>query len=131
MEAQEREALYYQTESGTCPFREWRGRLVDLNVKAAIDARVARLRQGNFGDSRPIGGGASENRINFGPRFRIYYGVHGAFLVLLCGGDKSAQNADIKLALQYWADYKKRIAVRQSQARKRSNGKRGRGRGHE
>ena len=73
-----------------------------------IDARIARLRSGNFGDSKPIGGGASENRIHYGPGYRIYYGVDGKDVILLLyGGDKSSQDADIKLAQQYWDDYKK------------------------
>lgn len=66
------------------------------------------MRGGNFSDSWPIGDGASENRIDFGPGYRIYYGIQGENLILLCGGDKSTQSADIKLALAYWDDYKKR-----------------------
>ena len=78
------------------------------NARAMIDARIARLRSGNFGDSKPIGGGASENRIHYGPGYRIYYGVDGKDVILLLyGGDKSSQDADIKLAQQYWDDYKK------------------------
>lgn len=118
MEAQEREVHYYKTTSGASPFREWRSGLTVLDVKAAIDARIARLRQGNFGDSSPIGEGASESRINFGPGFRIYYGVRGQFIIVLCAGDKSSQTVDIKRALDYWNDYKKRIEATEAKRSK-------------
>jgi putative addiction module killer protein len=108
METRERVPLYYQTKSRTFPFGEWRASISDENTKAAVDARIARLRGGNFGDSRPIGGGASENRIDFGPGYRIYYGISGDNIILLCAGDKSTQAADVKRAKDYWKDYKKR-----------------------
>jgi putative addiction module killer protein len=108
MEARERNPLYYKTSSGRLPFREWRNGLRDRDTKAAIDARIARLRGGNFGDSRPIGGGASENSIDFGPGYRIYYGVNGDDIILLSAGDKSTQEADIKNAKAYWNDYYKK-----------------------
>ena len=79
------------------------------DVRVIVDARIARLRGGNFGDSRPIGGGASENRIHFGPGYRIYYGVDGpSLIILLCGGDKSTQADDIACARRCWIDYKER-----------------------
>lgn len=108
MEAREREVFSYQTSAGVFPFREWRRNLTDDDTKAAIDARIARFRGGNFGDSKPIGGGASENRIDFGPGYRIYYGVSSDKIILLSGGDKSTQDADIVNARAYWEDYKHR-----------------------
>jgi putative addiction module killer protein len=108
METRERNPLYYQTISGRAPFKEWRNCITDQDARAAVDARIARLRGGNFGDSRPIGGGASENRIDVGPGYRIYYGVNGDDVILLCAGDKSTQGADIKNAKAHWKDYKKR-----------------------
>lgn len=108
MEARERRVLYYVRTDGETPFRIWRQALTDRRTKSAIDARIARLRGGNFGDSRPIGDGASENRIDFGPGLRIYYGVDGDDIVLLCGGDKSSQAADIGRARAFWKDYRTR-----------------------
>ena len=108
MEAKERKVLSYQTTTGLSPFSEWRRTLTDMDVKSKIDARIARLRGGNFGNSEPIGGGASENKIDFGPGYRIYYGVYGDKIILLCGGDKSSQDADIMRARDYWKDYKDR-----------------------
>jgi putative addiction module killer protein len=109
MEAHERQIRYYLPPQGPpAPFRVWRERISDKPSKQAIDARIARLGGGNFSDSKPIGDGASENRIDFGPGFRIYYGVDGNDIILLCGGDKSSQNADIGTAKGFWQDYRER-----------------------
>ncbi|HWZ57148.1 MAG TPA: type II toxin-antitoxin system RelE/ParE family toxin [Verrucomicrobiae bacterium] len=108
MEAHERAVHYYVEPSGACPFRKWRDTLSDKLTKAAIDARIARLRSGNYGDSRPIGAGASESRIDFGPGYRVYYGVDGDDLILLAGGTKSSQSADIDKAKSFWMNYKER-----------------------
>jgi len=60
-----------------------------------------------FGDHRSVGAGVSELRLNYGPGYRIYYGIQGAaVVVLLCGGDKSTQAVDIKMAQEYWREYK-------------------------
>jgi putative addiction module killer protein len=75
----------------------------------ALDSRIRKLRLGNFGDSKPIGEGASEARIDFGPGYRIYYAVHNLELILLCRGDKSTQGADIARARDFWKDHKKRV----------------------
>ena len=112
MTGEEREVLYYRLRSGECPFRDWREGLTQAETKAAVDARIARLRAGNPGDTRPIGGGASESRIDFGPGFRIYYGVSGSQVILLCGGDKATQRRDIKRARSFWIDYKERTRTR-------------------
>lgn len=101
MEGRERVVVYY-LDGRFCPFREWRERLIDVRARAAVDARVARLRAGNFSDSKPIGGGASESRIDVGPGYRIYYGVDGDVIVLLCGGTKTSQRRDIPRAIEFW-----------------------------
>jgi len=62
-----------------------------------------------FGDVKPIGEGASERRIDWGPGYRIYFGRDGVRLVvLLAGGSKKGQRADIERAKVYWSDYKSR-----------------------
>lgn len=64
---------------------------------------------GNLGDSKSVAGGVFEGRIHFVPGYRIYYGLDGVDLViLLCGGAKSTQTADIARAREYWEDYKHR-----------------------
>jgi putative addiction module killer protein len=109
MEGRERSIEYYFLRGEVAPFGLWRDRIGDKRARAAIDARIARLRGGNFGDSKPIGEGAFESRIDFGPGYRIYYGVYGDRIVLLCGGDKSTQRADIGLAIRFWSDYKEQM----------------------
>lgn len=62
-------------------------------------ARIEAAKLGNFGDSEPVGEGVSEMRVHFGPGYRVYYMREGSVLyLLLCGGDKSTQQADIKRA---------------------------------
>lgn len=102
------ELEYYRTSEGLAPYSRWLRR-VDVQVARKIFAYVGRMRCGNFGDSRPIGQGISELRINAGPGYRVYYLRDGAKLVLLlCGGDKSTQSEDIRRARLYAADYRRR-----------------------
>jgi putative addiction module killer protein len=83
----------------TDTYSDWFDGLKDQRAKARIDIRVRRLSLGNPGDVAPVGGGISEMRIPYGPGYRVYFVAHGAMLiVLLCGGDKSTQAADIKRA---------------------------------
>ena len=114
VEARERYVGYYENRDH-CPFREWMSTLREGRAIAAIDARIARFRTGNFGDSKPIGEGALESRINFGPGYRIYYGVDGNDIIVLNGGDKGSQTADISDALSYWRTYKERRARERKQ----------------
>jgi putative addiction module killer protein len=106
--AEERTVKYYRTRTGIQPFKEWRDDVNDKTTKSAIDARISRLRCGNFGKSEPIGEGASESKIDLGPGYRTYYGTDGATIILLHGGDKSTQESDIELAKRFWKDYKAR-----------------------
>ena len=82
-------------------FSQWLDALRDLNGRARIQARIARLADGNPGDVRPVGEGVSEMRIDYGPGYRVYFRRRGHELViLLAGGDKSTQASDIRLALR-------------------------------
>jgi len=64
---------------------------------------------GNFGDCKPVSGGVRELRVDHGPGYRVYYAMEGKQVVLLlCGGDKRRQSADIRRALTFWNDYKDR-----------------------
>ena len=73
--------------------------------------RLRRLEAGNVGDSKSVGEGVSELRIDVGAGYRVYYGRHGRdVVILLCGGDKRTQDADIQMAKRYWADFKRRNA---------------------
>lgn len=80
-------------------FDRWLSGLRDRRAVARIAARLDRLAAGNPGDARPVGEGVSELRINYGPGYRVYFIQNGQILViLLCGGDKSSQDRDIKQA---------------------------------
>ncbi|PSJ64920.1 type II toxin-antitoxin system RelE/ParE family toxin [Kumtagia ephedrae] len=94
-----------QTET----FRKWERSLRDPKVKAAIAARLFRLVNGLAGDVSPVGGGISELRIHYGPGYRLYFQQRGAeIILLLCGGDKSTQDRDIRLAKQLAAEWDNR-----------------------
>ena len=70
-----------------------------------VSARIARIRGGNFGNSKSLGSGVFEFKIDYGPGYRIYYGKRGeTVVILLCVGDKSTQKRDVKTAKEYWED---------------------------
>ena len=78
----------------------WFRSLRDARARARIDNRIRRLSLGNPGDVRPVGGGVSELRIDYGPGYRVYFAQRGATIViLLCGGDKRTQSRDIARAI--------------------------------
>jgi putative addiction module killer protein len=80
-------------------FRAWLSGLKDDRAKAHIVARVQRLAFGHLGDVKPVGEGVSELRVDHGPGYRVYIAQRGAVLiVLLCGGTKTRQQADIQRA---------------------------------
>jgi putative addiction module killer protein len=83
----------------TDEFARWFATLRDPRARARIDARVRRLSLGNPGDVKPLGDGASEMRIDYGPGYRVYFIQRGsAVVVLLAGGDKRTQDRDIQTA---------------------------------
>ena len=103
------EIRHYLTASGKNLLEEWLDRLRDAKAEARIAARIARLAVGNFGDCKPLRDGVWELRIDWGPGYRIYYAMIGRTCVLLlCGGDKRRQSADIRRAVDYWNDYQRR-----------------------
>lgn len=99
----------YQLSNGRVPVSDWLTSLRDLRARAQIEVRLRRASLGNFGDSKPVGEGISELRVDVGGGYRVYYGKHGmALVILLCGGDKGSQQSDIALAKSYWLDWKRR-----------------------
>ncbi len=82
-------------------FKGWFAGLRDGQAKMRILARIRRLSLGNPGDVKPVQKGISEMRIDYGPGYRLYYIRRGPLLiVLLCGGDKRTQDADIRRAIE-------------------------------
>lgn len=99
----------YVTSEGKNPFREWLRGLRDVRARAKIRVRLNRIRLGNFGMAKPVGGGVLELVIPYGPGYRVYFARAGRTVVLLlCGGDKSTQPRDISMAKDYWLDYQRR-----------------------
>lgn len=82
-------------------FVEWLDALRDIQARARVQARIERLASGNPGDIKPVGDGVSEMRIDYGPGYRVYFKRQGRqIIILLAGGDKSSQAADIRTALR-------------------------------
>jgi len=87
-------------------FRRWRTGIKDQRLRALIASRLDRLAFGHAGDVKPVGAGISELRIDYGPGYRVYYQRRGSVLiVLLCGGDKSTQQKDIRRAKRLAANW--------------------------
>jgi putative addiction module killer protein len=85
----------------TLNFAKWLDELRDLRARARVQARVERLASGHVGDVKSVGSGVSELRIDYGPGYRVYFTKREtAVVILLAGGDKRSQSADIKLALR-------------------------------
>ena len=96
----------YVTADGKKPYDDWLWKLKDLRAKARVAARVDRAARGNFGDYRDLHSGVFELRDDFGPGYRIYFGVDGdEIIVLLAGGDKGSQSRDILNVKEFWTDY--------------------------
>jgi putative addiction module killer protein len=86
-------------------FARWLANLRDGQARARINARIRRLSVGNFGDAKPLGGGVSEMRIDYGPGYRVYFIRRGeALVILVAGGDKRTQNQDIAMAIKLARD---------------------------
>jgi putative addiction module killer protein len=103
------EIRHYVTASGNDPYQQWLDDLRDLKGRVVIQRRIDRLVNGNFGDHKFCQDGVWELRIDFGPGYRVYYAQEARTIVLLlCGGSKRSQSADIKQAVRYWLDYQRR-----------------------
>lgn len=88
-------------------FERWLLGLKDRLARLRVQARIDRLAAGNPGDVKPLREGLSELRIDYGPGYRVYFIQRGpVVIVLLAGGDKRTQDADIKRALDIAKDWK-------------------------
>jgi putative addiction module killer protein len=98
----------YRTIDGRIPFSDWLGKL-DAATAARVSAYKDRMHAGQWGNSRFVGDGVWELKIDFGPGYRIYYLRDGrTVVILLCGGDKGSQQADIRQAHGFAEDYRRR-----------------------
>ncbi|MDV0594350.1 MULTISPECIES: type II toxin-antitoxin system RelE/ParE family toxin [Enterobacter] len=100
----------YQTRDGKVPFEEWVAKMKrkDPELVFRILLRIDRAEKGNFGNYRYLRDGVWEMKIDCGPGYRVYFAVeHREILLLLIGGDKKSQQADVKQAIGYWKDHQK------------------------
>lgn len=103
------EIRHYLTTDGFDVFQDWLTQLRDKLPKMAVVKRVNRVEAGNFGDHKFCRDGVCELRVDIGPGYRVYYALAGKQVVLLlCGGDKGSQGADIDRACAYWKDWQNR-----------------------
>ena len=94
-------------KNGKSRYAEWFLAL-DAAPAARIDRYVRRMEFGNFGDSKSVGEGIRELRIDFGPGYRVYYGIDEGRIILLLGGEtKRGQSRDFRKAIDNWTTYKK------------------------
>lgn len=102
------EVREYVDARGRSPYRDWLVKL-DAATVARVIAAVLRVEQGNLSVAKSVGAGVSELRLEFGPGYRIYFGRDGErLIILLTGGSKKRQQADIEAARALWAEYKRR-----------------------
>ena len=102
--------IHYLAADNRDIYQEWLDGLRDLRARVTIQRRVDRLVSGNFGDHRFCRDGVWELRIDVGPGYRVYYArSRKTIVLLLCGGDKRTQDADISRAVAYWQDYQRRL----------------------
>jgi putative addiction module killer protein len=103
------EVRHYLTPDGKDVFLDWLRELRDVTARIAVDRRVNRMELGNFGDHKFCRDGVWELRIDVGAGYRVYYAVAKKEIVLLlCGGDKRRQDADIDRACGCWQDWQRR-----------------------
>jgi putative addiction module killer protein len=103
------EVRHYLTIAGKDVFQEWLAGLRDRQAQARVQTRIDRLERGLLGDAEPCGEGVWELRVDWGPGYRVYYARSGErIILLLLGGDKRKQQADIERAKEYWRDYQQR-----------------------
>ena len=102
------EIRQYVDRLGRNPFERWFEKL-DSTIRARIAIVLTRLEGGNFSSSKGVGGGVKELRLDFGPGYRVYFGREGDMIVILLGGGtKKHQQAEIETARVLWQEYKQR-----------------------
>ena len=93
-------------ENERSPFADWFNSL-DAVTAARIDKYIRRLEVGNFGATKSLDKGVFELKLEFGPGYRVYFGRDGkTIIILLGGGSKRRQSADIAVAIERWKRYK-------------------------
>ncbi len=98
----------YLDARGHSPYARWFERL-DARAAARVATALVRMEQGNLSNTKGLGGGVWECRIDFGPGYRVYFGKdRDTLVILLGGGTKKRQQKDIDTARDLWREYKRR-----------------------
>ena len=98
----------YIDSKGRSPYAKWFNRL-NAPAAARVVTALVRMEHDNFSNTKRIGGGVLECKIDFGPGYRIYFGRDGdSIVILLGGGTKNRQQNDIEAAKVLWKEYKRR-----------------------
>ena len=109
MQIKPRDVQYYETPTGKLPAKDWLESVKDSLTQAILYKRIRQAGLGQFGKTRNVGEGVSELKVDYGPGFRVYYGIHEDKLILiLLAGSKRSQESDIKKSKAYWAEWKGR-----------------------
>jgi len=107
--------IEYLDQRGRSPFAAW---FEGLNAEAAakITSALYQLGAGNWGNTKGVGGGVFERKVDFGPGYRVYFGKEGESLVILLGGStKQRQQQAIESARERWMDYRRRKVLGKEQ----------------
>ena len=105
MEVRPRQIKHYETADGKDPFAEWMAGFRRDPIHGIITVRLERVARGNFGSCKSLKEGVFELIFDIGSGFRVYFGEDGDLVILLLGGTKNRQEADILEAKKYWRDY--------------------------
>jgi putative addiction module killer protein len=98
----------YLDEKGRSPFENWFNR-INAQAAAKVTTALVRLESGNTSNTKSVGGGVYELKIDHGPGYRVYFGYDGPkVVILLAGGTKKRQEKDIETAKMRWNNYKAR-----------------------
>jgi putative addiction module killer protein len=102
----------YLDAQGRSPYAKWFGRL-SAETAAKVAITVTRMSQGNLSSIKSVGEGVMERKVDWGPGYRVYFAWDGpTLIILLGGGSKKSQDADIKAAKACWQDYRGRKKTR-------------------
>ena len=117
------ELKQYRGIDNAVQYEEWESSLPSV-AAARITKYVKRMEIGNFGNSKSVGSGVNELKIDIGPGYRVYYGRDGdTLVVLLGGGSKKRQSRDIADAIECWKMYKKQTREENKQSKTAHNSK--------
>lgn len=105
MDSKPRKLKIYTAANGHRPFELFMTSIEREGARGPIASRLERVRLGSLGDWKALREGVCEFRIHFGPGYRVYFGIEGDLVILLCGGKKARQARDIARAVDYWRDY--------------------------